>query len=308
MTKLAVIELDKPEKMAIPPGVEVLELRAYSGADIDRIGVEVAIHRQPWRLQVQQLNIWIDQLESCWPALQFPNIWSLVAAGKKLTNLEDIRQLQSLRALEVAPNKKTHIEILPTLTIKSLSMYINKASDEPIIGMCKRLDELGVGRWQSETLHALESLRLCKATFGRGKLVSTEGLNGERLEQLRVVVCRRLRSFSGLRCRSIFIQSCPHIDRNTFGDVEDLRDLHIESSPPIEDMAFVTKCKQLESLSVTACRKVTDDVSWIAKCHSLRDVWLPVRDSVVRELSRRNPQVAVANHRITVCGGIEKGR
>lgn len=248
----------------------------------------VFVPRSPWRPEFGDLlgerGIKLVRLSASagWrgPELDFLRELSFLEGVEVYSwDVRDIRPLASLvrlrlLALDCDVRRAFDLTTLPQLEIVKATW---KRPIESLAG-CRGLRELNVSNWRHEGLEPIAAgPGLVKLLLTSKKLRTLRGLSSlTALEWLDLHACPKLACVAEVgqaqRLRRLEISSSRSVeDLASIGQLVDLRWLALDDCGPVDSLAFLRACRNLETLSFLGTTRVVDgDLSFIADLLKLR--------------------------------------
>lgn len=206
----------------------------------------------------------------------------VVDYNSKLKNLPDIEVFENLEYFHVAGRKI-------------------KAYDE--IRAFKKLKNIFVAGYKGKEIRLATGVKLDYFRAIRGSLKIIDFCSNMFFLQS----CGKLECFGSIDSKTIWLESCHALDLNSLQNVNGLTHLQILGRKELESLSFISKCENLQKVSITATDMRRVDVGELDKSKSLKKLFLgQCSKPLLREISEYAPSILLSNGDLTLIGGQEK--
>ncbi len=119
--------------------------------------------------------------------------------------------------------------------------------------------------------------------------------------------CGKLERFGSIFSETMWLEGCHTLELDSLENVKGLNSLRIMGRKKLDSLAFVSKCKSLKTVSITATDMRLVDASVLEESRSLRKLFVgQCSKPLLREFSQSAPSILLSNGDLTLIGGQEK--
>jgi hypothetical protein len=305
---ICVIDESQTVDAIIPARTTRLDFDNPTKQAIDAENLLAIFLRQGQRLGVGMVRIgWRSQMVSLDVLRAFPNLSEVEVKGRKIVDMTLIKSLPLLKTLlvDTRPASKRILEPLRGMELDHVGLAATRADDVSHLDNMTRLNSLTALTWPAPDLRGLRRVALSFLAVKSRQTVECGGFNCDRLRRTWVIGCTKLERFIPMRSEAVMVSSCNRLDLDTLKVVSELIRLEISSLRSLRSVEFFGGCKDLISITITACPGVVSDWSPLWRHPTLQFAYLAsmTDDACIMEIVRRNRRVSVSNGNIHILRG-----
>ncbi len=292
------------------PGSDKILFENYGATPFKREDLECQLQKNKDCLEnITRINIHsTSMLTSMWIMDFFPNAKALTIEGEKVSSLEALKSLQSLRYLwiDYKGRNRSQLGVLANLNLEELVIKFRGKRDVKFVSKLHDVSNFRFLNWPEPDLISIQELDPRILCFSAGILETCSGLNPNSLNALLFDGCSRLKDVSGLRVPNLQLESCNNLDLDTLSNARNLQTLKIAGpGVKIESLGFLKNLKDLEEMTINAKRVIDKDLSILANLPKIKKVWISpgIPDEELLKVSKRVRGLRISNFGSCFSGG-----
>lgn len=247
---------------------------------------------------------------NCGFAGLFKNLQMLFLYGGALRSLEGIAKAKALKkiVIDVGTKNKVALDALVDSQADEVILTGPRETDLEVIRNCQQLARIEVLGGDVTSLSQVTHKHVKSLKVVRGRFEDTTGLERfEQLEELWLSDCRRLERVGEgpLALRNLTVIACNKLNMDSLPALAYLQNLRILDCKPPLSLTMLGGFPSLQKFEITNC-KVTPTDGAVSLPPGLGKLWInPYKETALRAVSQKNPEVLVANSKMTVKAGRE---
>ena len=215
--------------------------------------------------------------------------------------LGSLPQPKKIKLIEIDYDSK--MTALPSLdrfaNLEYAHIGAGKIKSYEALGLLKKLRSLFIVNYGEPDLGAFKHLKLDSLRLIRGRFSSVTTTAKLAFFQS----CSKLHEFSGGRIEHLLLDGCHNVDLDSLHSVKGLTRLEVLGRKSFPHFKFLTRCKGLRELVVTASPLGKSDLKALEHATSLRRVFLSISDKLVARIGKANKRLLVTNADLTYYKG-----
>lgn len=191
--------------------------------------------------------------------------------------------------------------------------YDSKLTRIPCLNRFNNIEYVGLGSAikSYEEVHRIKNIRtLFLVNYKHADLSDFQKLDLEHIRLIRGRVerlniksrsallqsCSKLRSLRGFDCKILDLWTCNQIDLTTLSEVMSLEVLSLRGCKCVDNLEFISNCRNMKHLEITATKNRNLDFSLLKKTQSLETFFLDInKKSIVKAVADNNTDVIISN-------------